>query len=137
MITKPKEELISDCLCRIFESYKSAQLLSQEGDDYACKNTHDKANKVYRVGVGDGDPPRKEYKFKICDKQHAYGACTYKCRHCRKKGHRSEIQKFPHMTPGYKRNRSLSGERKKPGIRYLRKPGILAHLTIAGAALLM
>ena len=31
-------------------------ILSQEADDYARKNTHDKA-KVNRVGEGDGDPP--------------------------------------------------------------------------------
>ena len=42
-------------------------ILSQEADDYARKNTHDKA-KVNRVGEGDGDPPKKEQKCRIVTK---------------------------------------------------------------------
>ena len=81
-----------------------AYILLQEGYDYARRNTHDKANKIHRLDEGDGGSPGKEYKYKICDKKHARGAGTY-------------WQKFPHIDPGYKRDRSLSGKRKKPAER--------------------
>ena len=38
-----------------------AYIQSQEGDDFARRNTHDKT-KIHRVGDRDGDPPKKEFK---------------------------------------------------------------------------
>ena len=139
-ITKSKEELISDCLHGIFDSYKSAQLdqapidtrcllhltnllpgdnlsekvkahliekmrltpniqsleeimtyfLSQEVDDFARRNPHNKS-KVNRVGEGDGDPPKKDQKCMICDKKYPRGSCVYKCSHCGKKAIRAMV----------------------------------------------
>ena len=100
-----------------------AYILFQEANDYARRNTHDKV-KVNRVGEGDGDPPKKDQKCRISDKNYPRGICAYKCRHCGQKDHKSDgcWLKFPEKEPGYKRDRSLSANRKK-------KPGERGHST--------
>ena len=84
-----------------------AYILSQEADDVARRSTQGKVRKgVFQVKAEEEevkDPAKKEYSCTICDKKHPCFACSYKCKHCKKKGHKSEAcrVKLPEKAPGY------------------------------------
>ena len=111
-------------------------ILSQEGYDYARRNTHDKANKIHRLDEGDGDSPRKEYKYKLCDKKHARGAGTAarKVIEVRLTGKNSHIlilairETGPSLVRG-RRQRKERAPHIIPRMRSPRNPGALGHWT--------
>ena len=57
---------------------------------------------------------KHEYDCKLCDNRHSRGECTYKCKHCKKFGHKSELcwQKFGRPEEHGKRERE---ERERLG----------------------
>ena len=71
-----------------------AYILSQEAHDVARKSTQEKVRKgVYRTKAEEEEekePPKREYKCEIFEKKHPCFGCSYKFKHCNKKGHKSE-----------------------------------------------
>ena len=99
---------------RIEPNIKSLEIASsyiqqQESDSIASKGAQGDT-KVHLVKPEDGEVkgPKKEILCKICQKTHPKFKCSYRCMHCSRKGHRSEVcwQKFPEKAPGYSGNRA-------------------------------
>ena len=89
-----------------------AYIFSREADEFARKNSKEKAKKVHRNKEEEEEeekeekpPLKKKHKCRICDKEHPRFACKYKCKLCDKKGHMSEgcWVKFPEMALGCRR----------------------------------
>ena len=81
----------------------SVYIQQQESDSIATKGVQDD-RKVNLVKPGDGVKlPKKEVLCKICQKTHQKFKCTYQCKHCNRKGHRSEAcwTEFPEKAPNY------------------------------------
>ena len=83
-----------------------AYIQSQESDYVARKGTQEKASKVIQFKPQDDDTPKepkKEFICKICSKKHAKFKCSYVCKHCGWKGHKSEVcwAKFQEKALGY------------------------------------
>ena len=83
----------------------AAYIQAQESDYVASKGAQDKT-KVNHVKPQEGDAPKepkKDILCRICSKKHPKFKCTYTCKICGRKGHKSEAcwSKFPEKAPGY------------------------------------
>ena len=81
----------------------SVHIQQQESDSIAIKGVQDD-RQVNLVKPRDGVKlPKKEVLCKICQKTHQKFKCTYRCKHCNRKGHRSEAcwTEFPEKAPNY------------------------------------
>ena len=82
----------------------AAYIQAQESDYVASKGAQDKT-KVNHVKPQEGDAPKepkKDILCRICSKKHPKFKCTYMCKFCGCKGHKSEAcwSRFPEKAPG-------------------------------------